>query len=368
MAVSGAEDASALADAILSRLDSLDAASASLWPRWKEVAASPQLAVGVQPARRPLSALGGGCANRRANRPRSAVAAAGSNETLKKKAKSRKPAARRCRRSQAASAGCGDHPSQAAPQSSTNFSEGFATAVDQLRARVGQLSAHLDHGISATGAALEPVPGRPPRNSRSSRAPLGTPGPSRRRARSASPARRRGGVAAVASRSVTPSPARRRDTRGATTLDRMLRTDQRELRRAVEQSRAGTSAFALPVGKQIHSKRSATASERSVFSENRSQERFGELSLSNGSVGGRLFRALAVIEDLKRQRDADRCSIRHLQRALEFEKEKVAAYKEKANRASRLQRQLEQARTSLEHAARIREEQAEILAMSRPVV
>jgi hypothetical protein len=144
----------------------------------------------------------------------------------------------------------------------------------------------------------------------------------------------------------------------------MLRTDQRDLRRAVEQSRAGTAAFALPVGKQTDSKRSATALTLS----NRSQERFGELSLSNGSVGGRLFRALAVIEDLKRQRDADRCSIRHLQRALEFEKEKVAAYKEKANRASRLQRQLEQARTSLEHAARIREEQAEILAMSRPAV
>lgn len=362
MAVSGAEDASALADAILSRLDSLDAASVSLWPRWKEVAVSPQRAVGAQPARRPLSALDGSRANRRANRPRSAVAAAGSNETLNKKAKRKKPAARRCRRPQAASAG--DHPSQAAPQSPPTFPESFATAVDQLRARVGQLSAHLDYGVSASGTASETVPGMPPLNGRSSRAPLGTSGPSRRRARSASPARRRGRVAAAASRSVTPSPARQRDTRGATTLDRMLRTDQRDLRRAVEQSRAGTAAFALPVGKQTDSKRSATALTLS----NRSQERFGELSLSNGSVGGRLFRALAVIEDLKRQRDADRCSIRHLQRALEFEKEKVAAYKEKANRASRLQRQLEQARTSLEHAARIREEQAEILAMSRPAV
>ncbi len=148
----------------------------------------------------------------------------------------------------------------------------------------------------------------------------------------------------------------------------MLRTEQRDLRRAVEQTRAGTAAFALPVGKTTDSTRSGTAGERSAYSSSRSQERFGDLSLSNGSVGGRLFRAMAVIEDLKRQRDADRCSIRHLQRALEFEKEKVAAYKEKANMASRLQRQLEQARTSLEHAARIREEQAEIIAMSRPAV
>ena len=140
----------------------------------------------------------------------------------------------------------------------------------------------------------------------------------------------------------------------------MLRTDQRELRRAVGQTRAGTAAFAGPVGKK--------AGERRTLSSNKGSERFGDLCLSNGSVGGRLFRALAVIEDLKRQRDADRCSIRHLQRALQFEKEKVAAYKEKANTASRLQRQLEQARTSLEHAARIREEQAEILAMTRSTV
>jgi hypothetical protein len=143
----------------------------------------------------------------------------------------------------------------------------------------------------------------------------------------------------------------------------MMRTDQWRLRDAVERSRAGTAAFALPVGKKKDTTHSNVADDHSGLSraEKSPRERFGDLSLSNGSVGGRLFRALAVIEDLKRQRDADRCSIRHLQRSLDFEKEKVACYKEKAAMASRLQRQLEQARTSLEHAARIRDEQAEML-------
>ncbi len=360
-----AEDASALADAILARLDSLDAASVSLWPRWKEVAGTPQARPPA--SRRPMSAVDANVANRRANRPRSAVAsdAGPSSERQRKKtAKSRKPAPRRRRRrTHAAPASDLDPSPPAAPESTAAFPESFASAVDQLRARVGQLSSHLDHAASARPGPAA-VQGKMA-SGRSSRAPSGPTG--RRRARSASPARR-GRVAVSSSRSATPSPARRRDTRGAVTLDRMLRTDQRDLRRAVEQTRAGTAAFALPVGKKTDSTRSGTAGERSAYSSSRSQERFGDLSLSNGSVGGRLFRAMAVIEDLKRQRDADRCSIRHLQRALEFEKEKVAAYKEKANMASRLQRQLEQARTSLEHAARIREEQAEILAMSRPAV
>ena len=73
----------------------------------------------------------------------------------------------------------------------------------------------------------------------------------------------------------------------------------------------------------------------------------GDLGLSHGSLGGRLFRALATVEDLRKQRDADRISIRHLQRQLAFEKERVAAFKDKAAQAERLQRQMETMRVSL---------------------
>ncbi len=146
-----AEDASALADAILARLDSLDAASVSLWPRWKEVAGTPQARPPA--SRRPMSAVDANVANRRANRPRSAVAsdAGPSSERQRKKtAKSRKPAPRRRRRrTHAAPASDLDPSPPAAPESTAAFPESFASAVDQLRARVGQLSSHLDHAASA---------------------------------------------------------------------------------------------------------------------------------------------------------------------------------------------------------------------------
>ena len=363
------DDAAAAADNIIARLDGLDAASQGLWPRWKGGAGDGSATtmktgrrapgVGRQQAkaptqrRRPLAQV----AASHANRPRSA-AAAGSRKMAPPSQK--QPARRRRRQARAAPA---SDVNAAAPEK-----ESFASAVDQLRHRVGQLSSQLDHGAAAAEESeLGRSPSARPKSVRQAKSPA-----ARRRARSASPAggrRRGGGGGASSARSATPLPARRcGDTRGAILLDGLLQSDQRGLRAAAAQARAGTAAFALPVCAKKDCTQNGSAGDRSGFSANASQERFGNVGLSNGSVGGRLFRALAVVEDLKRQRDADRCSIRHLHRSLEFEREKVAAYKEKATLATRLQRQLEEARTSLELAAEIRDEQAEILAMSRSVL
>ena len=80
------------------------------------------------------------------------------------------------------------------------------------------------------------------------------------------------------------------------------------------------------------------------------QSRRDSAAIGCGSVEGRLSRALAALDDAKKQRDADQCSIRHLERQLHVEQNKSKSYKARAVQCSRLQRQVEQLRTSLDAA------------------
>ena len=411
----GADDASDVADAILARLDQV---SASLWPRWKDIdwddaEEAERTAVAPKKARRKrrggkAKAKAPASSDATARAPLSQSAARANRAAKPRKAgspaerprKGKAPPRRGRRRSR---------PPQQELQSSSSESatpaegqDSFADAVDQLRNRVGQLSAQLDGGGTTESAARSESdsPGASSGSARSSSSASRRPrSRSRRRTRSVSPAgaRRRGEgpPRRTSRRSVTPSPARRgtlgnargcvrrRQLRSACavltraprvsstlTLDGLLQGEQRELRRVIDHVRQppGTAAFALPVG------RSGTPRDKEEKSRVRHGARdcsrrtpvsvsavelspiasAGDLGLSHGSLGGRLFRALATVEDLRKQRDADRISIRHLQRQLAFEKERVAAFKDKAAQAERLQRQMETMRVSLGECSALR--------------
>ena len=226
-AMEGADDASEVADAILARLDQV---SASLWPRWKDIdwddaEEAERTAVAPKRARRKRR---GGKVKAKASasshatvRPPLSQSAARANRKAGSPAerprKSKAPPRRGRRRSQ---------PPQPELQSSSSESatpaegqDSFADAVDQLRNRVGQLSAQLDGGGTTESAARSESdsPGASPGSARSSSSASRPRSRSRRRTRSVSPAgaRRRGEgpPRRTSRRSATPSPARR-GTRG----------------------------------------------------------------------------------------------------------------------------------------------------------
>ena len=167
----------------------------------------------------------------------------------------------------------------------------FASAVDELSHRVQQLSARLDRGARASAAPVKMA---------------------KRRSRSLSPARTRtvpaqgsGSFHACSRRTVehyTPDP------RGTLRLDRVLSSAH---------SHVDSSSLGARKGR------------------------------AEGNIRGRLFRALTALEDEEKARKADQCVIRHLERQLEFEREQLKSYKGYKDKAARLQRQVEQLRTSL---------------------